>query len=200
MQKSVTKPGVVILFVSSCVFFLPAGAMAGKKCKGLELKTQLIAVSDPKITGTATVCEDDEGVRGEVRAQNLTPGFAYSAWWIYIDKPDLCETPRMCGPGPNDFLGPNPLGVFGRMDSVTADESGEVMFSGSVRGGRLSANSQVWYDVNVHGPADTEDNLQWWRQAMTPQEPVFGAPAAGAEADGRRGMPAFFAIFDVPKT
>ena len=116
---------------------------------------------------------------------------------LYFDDPSQCATPGQCG-APTDFAGPDPLAVFGRLDSAVAPPNGKVNFSGQVRGLHLSSPSQVWFIMFDHGPASTTDNRFRARQLQTPQDPPTGTPHLGNVVDGLNQTLAAIAIFNIP--
>jgi hypothetical protein len=190
------------------ISFLPAGFLLLGLSLGLLLSFLPDAAADDDcdkesiipigtaIQGNAILCVDAKGVRGKVQARALTPGDAYTIWFIYFDDPSQCFTPGQCGDP--DFAGPDPLGVFGRFDSAVGPDNGKVDFSGQVRGLHLSSGSQVWLVVFGHGPANTSDNRHLARQLLTPEDPAAGAPHLGNVVDGLRGAPVAIAIFNIP--
>jgi len=194
-----TKPARIVsslIFISS-VYLLqfPAEAIAREHCD-LRLRAPVNDESGSGIAGKATVCAGDDGVAVRVNVEHLTPGFAYTVWFVYFDQPSACQTPNNCQP--IDTLGTNPIGVFGRFDSVVADESGEADFSNALRDFRLSSGSHVHMAIFTHGLASENDNRFRARQLLTPQRPPLGAPGLGAPADGIVGQLAAAAIFVVP--
>jgi hypothetical protein len=196
-MKNIPKQVNLISFVLSLVLLYPvAQALAGVECDGQTFNLPIMAVPGSDVTGNATLCVDDNGVRAKIETEKLTPGFAYTIWWAYIDHPEKCD-PQPCDE--NAFLDPDdPLGVFGRMDSLVADETGSAVFEDKVHNLRLSSGSQVWLVGHQHGPASKDDNRFLARQLLTPQDPRGGAPASGTKADGRVGGPNFLVIFNIP--
>ena len=147
------------------------------------------------IQGNAILCTDGAGVHADMATTGLTPGNAYTVWFVYFDHPSLCQS-TPCGPP--DGLGDNPTGAFGRMDSVVADQTGSASFSGSFRGLRLSSKSEVWLLIFGHGAASTTDNRMLARQLLTPQKTVLGTPGLGTVADGDLGSGVAQAYIDLP--
>lgn len=173
-------------------------------------KEFIIALGDPPVHGDAFLCIDPQGVRAKLHAQALTPGYAYTVWFVYFDDPSQCATPGQCGaledvtaPGqcgdvPLDLKGVNPVGVLGRLDSAVAPHNGKVTFSGRVRGLHLSSESQVFIFLAEHGLANASDNRALARQLLTPEDPFIGAPQLGNCVDGFKQVPAAIAIFNIP--
>jgi hypothetical protein len=178
----------------------PAAPISHRHCSGVFLKQPIIALNDTGITGEAKLCVDSSGVRSELAARNLVPGYVYSIWFAYIDQPSTCLTPGQCS-DPDFYVGHSPVAVFGRTDSGVATRSAG-FFSGNVRNLRLSSGSQVWLVAHFHGPASVDDNRELARQLLTAQDPIFGVPEGGALVDmvnGQpKGRPAFIAIFNIP--
>jgi len=204
-MKSGLKAAFIIAAVSISAVRLPAESLettqaSHKRCDGLFLEQPIMALNETGITGEARLCFSSSGVRSEIVTRNLTPGYVYSIWFAYIDKPSMCVTPDHCAEL-DFYVGHDPVGVFGRTDSVVATRT-HAVFSASVRSLRLSSGSQVWLTAQVHGPASVDDNRELSRQLLTPQDPIFGVPGGGAlvdMVDGHpRAKPALIAIFNIP--
>ncbi|MEO1245623.1 MAG: hypothetical protein AAFX56_08045 [Pseudomonadota bacterium] len=176
-------------------------------------------IAGHELSGRGKVCASKHGVLSHMRVRGLTPGNAYTVWWVYIDNPDSCAGIRLtpensevpfaepsgyagrCGLA--DFFTPNeagdgldPLAVFGRMDSAVAENARRTWFVGDLRGLTPSPGSQVWMLVFGHGPADVGDGRQLARQLLTPEDPGTGAPHLGIE--GRPyGYPAGVVVVDM---
>ena len=165
-----------------------------------------------ELSGHGTVCATWRGLRSNMWVRGLTPGFAYTVWWVYIDDTDLCQGP-IAPFEPEGYAGPcgfadffdfvnvpaNPLVVFGRMDSAIPRHHGWTRFSGDVRGMKPSEGSQVWMLIFGHGPAKTEDGRELARQLLTPEDPDSGAPHLGI--DGTQFMnsyPSSVVVVDFP--
>jgi hypothetical protein len=143
------------------------------------MKTSITPL-DTGIEGTVTLCVKADEVSGTVKTEHLQPGDAYTIWFVYFDDSSQCgDGSGVCGAGPNDLGGDNPLGVFGRFDSAMGPANGKVDFAGSVRGLHLSSGSQVWLLMFGHGPADANDGRHLARQLLTPEDPNVGAPHLG---------------------
>jgi hypothetical protein len=130
-----------------------------------------------------------------IRAKNLSPGFAYTAWFAYFDNTAQCLIPHQCGPADVTMPASNPAGVFGRMDSAVAGANGQLTFKGSLRDFQVSAGSQAGVVLFAHGPASTTDNRERARQLLTPQDPVLGAPGLGVGT--QKGVEVGGAVFDI---
>ena len=156
------------------------------------------------LSGRGKVCATPRGLFSHMRVHGLTPGHAYTVWWVYIDDPSSCagitltpENSEVPFPEPLNYAGScgladfftpdtsgerlNPLAVFGRMDSAVASNKSRTRFSGDLRGLVSSPGSQVWLFIFGHGPADTTDGRQLARQLLTPEDPGAGAPHLGIE-------------------
>lgn len=155
----------------------------------------------PGITGQGTLCQSPEGVRGQLRARGLTPGDAYTIWWIYIDRPDLCVPDFTAPPGfecdfsffQNDG---DPLAVIGRMDSGIAPENGRMVFRDTIAGMQMSSGAIMMLFINAHGSA-SEDGRALARQLLTPEDPFFGTPHHGIDG-GNLALPAALSFHVVP--
>jgi hypothetical protein len=181
---------VVTLIVSTTALAVSVTAADGATCMTSGVKQ----MAQEPITGDAFLCADPAGIRSDIHVTHLTPGNVYTLWFAYLDQRASCAAAMCAGP---DFMGDNPVGVFGHMDSVIADTTGEATLGGSLPGMRLSQGSEVWLLMFNHGTASTDNNLELARQLLTPQDPTFGAPAAGAKADGTKGSGTAIAVFDI---
>ena len=160
-------------------------------------------IEGSELSGRGTVCATPLGLWSTMSVRGLTPGNAYTVWWVYIDDPDACADFPLPSPdvipfpepenyagrcGLADFFTPdesgeflNPLAVFGRMDSVVAGNSRHTRFAGDLRSLSPSSGSQVWLFIFGHGAADDSDKRQLARQLLTPEDPGAGAPHLGIE-------------------
>ena len=146
------------------------------------------------VSGRSVLCQDRGGITGRVFANGLVANDAYTVWWVYFDNPAACVVPLQCGL--EDFAGENPLGVFGRMDSLVAG-TGEVgMFVDRLRNFSPSKGAQVWLLMFGHGAADFSDRRHLARQLLTPEDPNAGAPHLGNIVDGPLGFPVAVAVFE----
>lgn len=173
------------------------------------------------LSGRGGLCATPYGTFGSLQVRGLTPGNAYTVWWVYFDKPqdcagfpltpDVAEVPAPepigyagnCGladfftPDPSgEFL--NPLAVYGRMDSVVAYNKRRTYFRGDIRDFEPAPGSQIWMFIFGHGPANKDDKRQLARQLLTPEDPLSGVPHLGIE--GRPfGYPAGVVVIDIPE-
>ena len=195
MKRRSTLVSGLLLVVGLGLLFPGAKAVASRKCDH-KIKADVMPLLDSGIAGEATLCINDTGVRGSMVVEHLQPGDAYTVWFIYVDRPDLCVgglNPPVCvDPDSN-----KPLVVFGRFDSAVGPTDGEEEFEGRVRGLLLSRSSQVWLLMFGHGPADTNDHSHLARQLLTPEDPGAGVPHLGNVVDGPRFTPAAIAVFDI---
>ncbi len=142
------------------------------------------------LSGASVLCVTHRGLRGSMRVNGVTPGYAYTVWWVYIDKPGGCNGFAECLA---TFFGEDPLAVFGRMDSGVARRS-RIWFSDRLDDMQVRSGSQVWMLMFGHLAADDEDLRQRARQLLTPEDPGAGAPHLGVAA---RGYPAAIAIYEI---
>ena len=159
----------------------PATA-AGNDCAGTVLKADIgPGPTQPPITGTATLCIEDSGVRGQVEAADLFPGHAYTVWIVYFDNPDNCQMPGACSHP--DVISPyDPQAVLGRFSSGIPSGS-KMIFSGAINGLRLSSGSDVRLVILRHQMA-SDDNRELARQLLSPQDPELGTPGMGVWGSG----------------
>lgn len=142
-----------------------------------------IAALQEAVTGKVFLCQEPGDVNARLEVSGLTPGNAYSVWFIYVDNAAKCtaEGEAVCfganGTGGDKFSVPDE--AFGRLANVVAAKNGKATISGDVPGLQLSSGSQVWLLMKGHGPANTGDNLARARQLLTPEDQTVGAPNLG---------------------
>jgi hypothetical protein len=95
----------------------------------LDLEVTVTDFNGSGVSGIATIDISDDGLRGKLKAQNLTPGHGYTVWFFYI------QDGATAGPG--------------RFDSTVA-ESGEVTFRGHVGGFQVSSGATVILRIFEH--------------------------------------------------
>jgi hypothetical protein len=147
------------------------------------------------VSGHGDLVVNNEGADVVIRAENLTPGVAYTAWFIYFDNTSACLIPNQCATADLTVPSSNPAGVLGRMDSAVAGNNGRLTFKGSLRDFHVSAGSSVHIALYAHGPANPTDNLARARQLLTPETPALGAPGLGVGAT--KGFLVAGAVFDI---
>jgi hypothetical protein len=168
--------------------------MAADECK-TDQNQPLMQENGSSISGHGALVVNNEGADAIIRAENLIPGAAYTAWFIYFNNTSQCLSPGQCGPVDALMPATNPVGVFGRMDSAVAGTNGQLTFKGMLRDFHVSAGSAVYVELFAHGPASTTDNRARARQLLTPEAPVLGAPGLGVGI--QKAFPAAIAIFDI---
>jgi hypothetical protein len=184
---------LVVTFLS-----VSAPARADEKTSGDcgAVKTGLVSLNPTQpIAGTTSLCASGSGVDVKVKVMGLLEGHAYTTWFIYIDKPGMCEHPGVCD-SVSDYVGNDPVGVLGRMDSGVVSRPGQITFSTSIPGLRLSPGSQVQIVMFGHGMASSSNKIRA-RQLLTPQDPGLGS-ALGAPIDGPVGVPVGISVFTAP--
>lgn len=180
------RPITIGIFLLGLGLLYPFAQAVALDCNGLLLESPINQLGESGVGGTARLCIDDNGVRGEVAAAHLNAGDAYTTWFVYIDDPSAPNT------DPD-----NPQAVLGRFDSGVPD-SDEFTFRGKVRGLYPSSGSVVRIPIFGHGPACDNDNRYRARQLLTPQEPGLGAPHLGTMVDGTQGKSVGVAVFNIP--
>lgn len=216
MNKVISIMGLGLAFVLlQCLPADPAHARQVWHCDKQPVQNFWeVAVGGNELSGRGSICATPWGIWSWMQVRGLTPGNAYTVWWVYIDQPGDC-VPFFLTPadapipadepvgyagdcGLVDFAGVNPLGVFGRMDSVVPHRDGRIRFGGGLRSFVPSSGSQVWMWIFGHGAADEDDNRHRARQLLTPEDPNAGAPHLGNEVDGPLGYPAGVVVFEIP--
>ena len=168
--------------------------IAADECR-TDQSQPVMAQNGSSVSGHGTLVVNNEGADVVIRAENLTPGVAYTAWFVYFNNTAQCLVPHACAPP--DLITPlsDPVGVFGRMDSGVAGGNGQLTFKGTLRDFHVSAGSAVHVALFAHGPANTTDNRVRAQQLLTPQAPALGAPGLGVGAQA--GFLVAFAKFDI---
>jgi hypothetical protein len=152
--------------------------MAADECK-TDQSQPVMAQNGSSVWGHGTLVVNNEGTDVVIRAENLTPSVAYTAWFVYFNNAAQCIVAHQCAP-PDLTMPPNdPAGVFGRMDSAVAGANGQLAFKGTLRDFHVSAGSAVHVALFAHGPANTTDNRVRAQQLLTPQAPALGTPGLG---------------------
>ena len=107
------------------------------------------------VTGTSTLHRNSSGITVNYKTTGLTPGYAYTIWWVIWNNPQNCSTPGECG-DPD----------FGNAEAVGVDvlyAAGHVVGKSGV--GNFSAR------LNVDDDSQSINDL-------------FGLPAAGGLQSG----------------
>lgn len=131
------------------------------------------------VTGNAYLCTDKGGVTAEIDAKGLTPGDAYTFWFVYVDNAAQCAADGMAKCVGINLPDDVPDGAFGRLGDIIAPSNGKGMIEGKVPGLQQSVGSQVMYLLKGHGAANPTDNLARARQLLTPEDATVGSPNLG---------------------
>ena len=131
-----------------------------------------------EIVGTSTLHRNSSGITVNFKTTDLTPGYAYTLWWVIWNNPGECLTPNGCGdPDDIDFVNPDVsvdllyaaghvvgksgVGNFsGRLNA--GDDSKSIMESviGLPSGGGIHSGNTFGAEVHLvlrsHGPAVPE--------------------------------------------
>ncbi|MDX1480857.1 MAG: hypothetical protein R3315_04225 [Woeseiaceae bacterium] len=144
-------------------------------------------------SGSARLCHADNGLKGDLSLSGLTPGNAYTVWWVYIDQPPAgCDGSFFACI--ETLFGDNPLMVFGRMDSGIGPANGKDKYSDRLDDMTATSGSVIWLLALGHGEA-SDDGRQLARQLLTPEDPNAGFPHLGVELNG---YPVAMASFVTP--
>ncbi|MEM8814239.1 MAG: hypothetical protein AAGE85_00280 [Pseudomonadota bacterium] len=175
-----------------------AAAEYGKKrsCYTTELVSPFPGAQP--VTGWSRLCVTRRGINASLIGTNLTPGEAYTVWWIYFDDPTQCvggPAPGICGEA--DFGGEKPLAVLTRMDGAVAPRNGRKWFTDYLRNFKPSKGSQIWLVLQRHGPV-AEGGERRARQLLTHEDfALGGAPHLTNSVDGQLGFPNSLAVFQL---
>lgn len=147
------------------------------------------------VSGHGILVVNNEGADVVIRAEKLTPGVAYTTFFLYFDNTAQCVVPHQCANADLSTPAGNPAGVLGRLDSAVSGENGQLTFKGTLRDFHVSAGSSVHIAVYAHGPVDLTNNQERARQLLTPESPSLGAPGLGVGAP--KGFLVAGAVFDI---
>ena len=137
-----------MLVVLGLLLICPSLARADQDrgCNGTSLKVDVTSLGGSAVTGTATVCIGDDGLRGTLFAENLTVGHGYTVWFFYT------ESGNTGGPG--------------RFDSLVAEDNDEV-FRGHVGGLKVSSGAIITLKLFDH-PSLGPNNVTRAQNLLTP--------------------------------
>lgn len=187
------KTRAVLVLLLTVSMAAPVKAAAGRSCN-FDQTVQVVTENGSSVSGHGTLDVDKDELEVVVRARNLTPGVAYTTWFIYFDDPSQCIVPNQCAPPDLTTPADNPTGVFGRMDSSVAGPSGRLTFRGTFRHFHMSPGSAVHVALFAHGTVST-DNRERARQLLTPENPGLGAPGLGVGT--QKGFLVAGTMFDI---
>jgi hypothetical protein len=191
--QSISAIRVAVLIVLLLAASVPE-IMASDEC-GANQSQPVLPRNGSFVSGQATLVVNDDGADVVIRAENLTPGVAYTAWFLYFGSTEQCLVPHQCGNADLTAPAANPAGVLGRMDSAVSGSNGRLTFRGTLRDFHVSAGSSVHIAVYAHGPVNSTDNQARARQLLTPESPALGAPGLGVGA--AKGLLTGGAVFDI---
>lgn len=183
-------------------FCLPPALRAQDDCAN-ELSATTNALGTSGITGDANLCVAEGAVTASMHVEGLTPGNAYTVWFVVFDNPANCGnyaggTPGHCTSADATLPSASPEAVFGRMDGLIAEDGGRARLAGHYPNLRISHGAIVWLLMFGHGPASTTDNRELARQLLTPQKVALGAPGLGATGDTIQAGGVALAVFNIP--
>jgi len=176
----VKKIGLIL--VSSSLLIASMTVLCSFSTAQAGCQEQPIMPLQEAVSGKGFLCSGPAGVKAALKTSGLTPGDAYTFWFIYIPNGTACAADEATCFGASGAGGQQnavPAEAFGRLSDVVAPKNGEALLIGDVPGLRLSKGSQVWLLLKGHGIANTSDNLALARQLLTPEDPTVGAPNLG---------------------
>ncbi len=199
MRSKASMFGLLLLVGTFC---LPPALRAEDDCSS-ALSATTNAIGTSGITGDASLCVDEGAVGASIHVEGLTPGNAYTVWFVVFDNPANCGnyaggTPGVCTSADATLPSASPEAVFGRMNGLIAKDGGRARLAGHYRNLRLSHGAIVWLLMFGHGPAVTTDNRELARQLLTPQKVALGAPGLGASGDTIQAGGVALAVFNIP--
>jgi hypothetical protein len=168
--------------------------MAANRCKTKQVQA-VEPLNGSSVSGGALLVVNKGGAHVLMQAENLTPGNAYTVWFVYFDDASKCVTPNHCAPVDLTTPAGAPEGVFGRMASAIAGPDGELTFQATLPDFEVSAGSAVHLALFSHGPANMTDLQERARQLLTPENPALGEPGLGLGT--QKGFLVGAAMFDI---
>ena len=122
-----------------------------------------------QVTGSSTLHRTNNGITVNYRSTELSPGYAYTLWWVIWNNPEDCGIPGECADtdfgsvevevlyGSGHVVGNNGVGNFSARLNV-GDVSGSInaLFGLPPAGGLQSGNTlsaEVHLVLRSHGPA-----------------------------------------------
>jgi hypothetical protein len=178
--KVVKKFGLFL--VSSTLLTISAAVLCSFTSAQAGCQQQSLAAVQETVQGSGFLCSLPGDVTAGLVVSGLTPGNAYTFWFIYIPDGTTCaadEATCFGASATGGQQGAMPAEAFGRLSDVIAPRNGKTILFGDVPGLRLAKGSQVWLLLKGHGPANTSDDLARARQLLTPEDPTVGAPNLG---------------------
>lgn len=152
--------------------------MAANGCKTKQIQVT-VPQNGSSVSGGGLLLVNKAGAHVLLQAEHLTPGNAYTVWFVYFNDTSKCLTPNSCAPVDLTMPTGAPEGVFGRMASAIAGRDGELTFQATLPDFEVSAGSAVHLALFAHGPAATTDLQERARQLLTPENPALGEPGLG---------------------
>ena len=194
MKKQNTQAISIAAMTALLMAASGADVMAQANCS-TDQSQPVLPRNGSSISGHGTLVVNNEGADVVIRAENLTPGVAYTTWFLYFDNTAQCLVPNQCGNADLSAPASNPAGVLGRLDSAVSGDNGQLTFKGTLRDFHVSAGSSVHIAVYAHGPVDLTNNLARARQLLTPESPSLGAPGLGVGA--QKGFLVAGVVFEI---
>jgi hypothetical protein len=75
------------------------------KSMATNSQVDIINAINGQVEGESTLHRSKNGLTVNYHATDLTPGYAYTLWWVIWNRPDLCGTENQCAV--TDFLDPD---------------------------------------------------------------------------------------------
>jgi hypothetical protein len=172
---------IKLFLVSSSLLIVSAAVLCSFTSVQAGCQQQPLGALAETVNGSGFLCSLPGDVTAGLVVSGLTPGNAYTFWFIYIPDGTTCGADQATCFGASATGGQQnavPAEAFGRLSDVIAPRNGKAILFGDVPGLRLSKGSQVWLLLKGHGPANS-DNLARARQLLTPEDPTVGAPNLG---------------------
>jgi len=188
---------ITSLLATLTMAFTFNAAQADDQCESQDI----FGIADG-VRGTTNLCINANGLKAQFSVKGLAADNAYTIWWVYIDRPDLCTGggPGVCADpdfAPSVAGGGTPLVVFGRFGSAVAPRNGKAHITDTWGGMQPSSGAEIWLLMLGHGPADDGDGRHLARQLLTPEDPLAGIPHLGNDVDGTGFTPVAITVYIV---
>ncbi|NND33822.1 MAG: hypothetical protein HKN76_14630 [Saprospiraceae bacterium] len=121
----------------SPVIHNPAMAKSGNSASSQQ--TDVINGVTGDLVGTAHLVRNKNGIKVTFTANDLTPGFAYTLWWVIWNRPENCANPHACGDD-LDFGNPDVGTEVLYAGGHVVGASGKGSFSGHLNEGSIKGS------------------------------------------------------------
>lgn len=143
--------------LSSPELKIESSGEAGFRTAASQETADIFNVVEGTIDGEATLLRTNKKVKMNFRVEGLTPGYAYTVWWVIWNKPENCASPCAC-------VEPD-FNIFDQVEVEVLYAAGHVV--GASGKGHFSGNLNI---------GDDDGSIN---------ESIFGLPGVGGLQDAR---------------